>query len=166
MPSDKILKQKEALVADIADEIKGSLTVVFMDYRGITVEEDTDLRNALRKAGIDYKVTKNSLTEKAIEQLGIEGVSDYLKGPTAIAYCKEEYTVGPKILVEKAKKLENLTVKGGIMDGTAINVATVEKLAKIPSKEVLLGQVVGSLQGIISALAIGLNAVREQKESA
>ncbi len=166
MPSEKILKEKEALVAAIAEDIKSSLTVVFMDYRGITVEQDTELRSALRKAGIEYKVTKNSLTEKAIEQLGIEGVSDYLKGPTAIAYCKEEYTAGPKILVDNAKKLENLTVKGGIMDGAAIDVATVEKLAKIPSREVLIAQILGSLQGTIRALAVGLNAVREQKESA
>jgi large subunit ribosomal protein L10 len=166
MPSEKVLKEKEALVAAIAEDIKNSLTVVFMDYRGITVEQDTELRSALRKAGVEYKVTKNSLTEKAIAQLGIEGVADYLKGPTAIAYCKEEYTAGPKILVDNAKKLENLTVKGGIMDGAAIDVATVEKLAKIPSKEVLIAQVLGSLQGTIRALAVGLNAVREQKESA
>ncbi len=166
MPSEKILKEKEALVAAIAEDLKASLTVVFMDYRGITVEEDTELRTELRKAGVEYKVTKNSLTEKAIEKLGIEGVNDYLKGPTAIAYCKDEYTAGPKVLVDFAKKFEKLSVKGGIMDGESIDVATVEKLAKIPSKEVLIGQVAGSLQSIITKLAIGLEEVRKQKESA
>lgn len=166
MPSEKILKEKEALVSAIAEDLKASLTVVFMDYRGITVEQDTELRSELRKAGVEYKVTKNSLTEKAIEKLGIEGVDDYLKGPTAIAYCKDEYTTGPKVLVDFAKKIEQLSVKGGIMDGAAIDVATVEKLAKIPSKEVLIGQVAGSLQSIITKLAIGLEEVRKQKESA
>lgn len=166
MPSEKILKEKELLVAAIAEDLKASLTVVFMDYRGITVEQDTELRTELRKAGVEYKVTKNSLTEKAIEKLGIEGVDDYLKGPTAIAYCKDEYTAGPKVLVDFAKKIEQLSVKGGIMDGAAIDVATVEKLAKIPSKEVLIGQVAGSLQSIITKLAIGLEEVRKQKESA
>lgn len=166
MPSEKILKEKEAVVAAIAEDLKASLTVVFMDYRGITVEEDTALRADLRKAGVEYKVTKNSLTEKAIEKLGIEGVADFLKGPTAIAYCKDEYTAGPKVLVDHAKKIEKLSVKGGIMDGAAIDVATVEKLAKIPSKEVLIGQVAGSLQSIICSLAIGLEEVRKQKESA
>lgn len=166
MPSDKILKEKEAVVASISEEIKSSLTVVFVDYRGITVEEDTELRSQLRKAGVDYKVTKNSLTTKAVQKLGIEGVEDYLKGPTAIAYCKDEYTVGPKILANAAKKLENLTIKGGIMDGAAIDVATIEKLAKIPSKEVLIAQILGGLQGTIRGLAVALDAVREQKESA
>ncbi|MBE7057257.1 MAG: 50S ribosomal protein L10 [Ruminococcaceae bacterium] len=166
MPSAKILKEKEALVAAIAEDLKASLTVVFVDYRGITVEQDTELRTELRKAGVEYKVTKNSLTEKAIEQLGIEGVADYLKGPTAIAYCKDEYTKGPKVLADFAKKLDNLSIKGGIMDGAAIDVAAVEKLAKIPSKEVLIGQVAGSLQCIITKLAIGLDEVRKQKESA
>lgn len=166
MPSSKILKEKEAVVASISEELKSSLTVVFVDYRGITVEEDTELRSQLRKAGIDYKVTKNSLTTKAVQQLGIEGVEDYLKGPTAIAYCKDEYTVGPKILADAAKKLEHLNIKGGIMDGAAIDVAAVERLAKIPSKEVLIAQILGGLQGTIRGLAVALDAVREQKESA
>ena len=93
-------------------------------------------------------------------------IRDSLKGPTAIAYCKDEYTVGPKILANAAKKLENLTIKGGIMDGAAIDVATIEKLAKIPSKEVLIAQILGGLQGTIRGLAVALDAVREQKESA
>ena len=166
MPSKKILKEKEAVVATIVEQLKESAAVVFMDYRGITVDQDTELRNELRKAGVSYKVTKNTLTTKAVEQLGIKGVEDYLKGPTAIAYCKEDYTEGPKILSKYAKKIENLTVKGGIMDGEAIDAAAVDKLAKIPSKEVLIGQVAGSLQCIITKLAIGLVEVRKQKESA
>lgn len=166
MPSKKILKVKEAEVAAIADQLKESVAVVFMDYRGITVEQDTQLRTELRKAGVDYKVTKNTLTTKAVEKLGIEGLEDYLKGPTAIAYCKDDYTAGPKILSKYAKQIENLTVKGGIMDGGAIDAAGVDKLAKIPSKEVLYGQIAGSLQCIITKLAIGLDEVRKQKESA
>ena len=166
MPSNKVLKEKEAVVAEIVNQLKESVTVVFMDYRGITVDQDTELRNELRKAGVTYKVTKNTLTEKAAAQLGIEGLEDYLKGPTAIAYCGKEYAEGPKILTKYAKKIENLTVKGGIMDGAAIDAATVDKLAKIPSKEVLYGQIAGSLQCIITKLAIGLDEVRKQRESA
>lgn len=166
MPSKKVLEEKEAVVSSIVEKLQGSCTVVFMDYRGITVEEDTELRSELRKAGVEYKVTKNSLTEKALEQLGITGAEEYVKGPTAIAYCKDEYTVGPKILVAGAKKFEKLEVKGGLMDGAAIDKATIEKLAKIPSKDVLYGQIAGNLQAIIAKLAIGLNAVREQKETA
>lgn len=109
MPSEKVLKEKEAIVASIAEEIKNAATVVFVDARGLTVEKDTELRAGLRKAGVSYKVRKNTLTLKAVRELGLEGLDDYLKGPTAIAACPNltDAAKSSMIFRKKIKRLKS-----------------------------------------------------------
>ena len=166
MPSEKILTAKKAEVAAIADDLKNSLATVIVDARGLTVEEDTELRSELRKAGVKYKVRKNTLTAKAAEQIGIDGVAAYLNGPTAIATSSESYTNAAKILTEYAKKYKNLEIKCGIVDGETITADKVANLAKIPSREGLLSMLLGALTGNMSKLAVAVKAVAEQKQEA
>lgn len=164
MPSEKILKEKEAVVASIAEDLKNAVTVVFVDGRGLTVEKDTQLRAELRKCGVSYKVRKNTLTLKAVNQLGLEGVEDYLKGPTTIAACPS-LTDAARIINNFAKENKAVEIKGGILEGKAIDVDTVKELAALPSKETLVARVLGGLNAPITSLVIALNAVAEKKEA-
>lgn len=164
MPSEKILKEKEAIVASIAEDIKNAASVVFVDARGLTVEKDTELRASLRKAGVSYKVRKNTLTLKAVKDLGLEGLEDFLKGPTAIAACPT-LTDAAKIINNFSKENKAVEIKGGIMEGKAINVDTVKELAALPSKEVLIARALGGLNAPITSLVIALNAIAEKQEA-
>lgn len=164
MPSDKILKEKEAIVASIAEDIKNASTVVFVDARGLTVEKDTELRANLRKAGVSYKVRKNTLTLKAVKDLGLEGVDEFLKGPTAIA-VSPSLTDAARIINDFAKENKAVEIKGGIMEGKAIDVNTVKELAALPSKEMLVARVLGGLNAPITGLVIALNAIAEKQEA-
>lgn len=164
MPSQKILKEKEAVVASIAEDIKNAASVVFVDARGLTVDKDTELRASLRKAGVSYKVRKNTLTTKAVAQLGLEGVDEFLKGPTAIAACPT-LTDAAKIINDFAKENNAVEIKGGIMEGKAISAETVKELANIPSKEVLIARLLGSMNGPITGLTIALNEIAKKQEA-
>ena len=164
MPSEKILKEKEAVVASIVEDIKNAATVVFVDTRGLTVEKDTELRAALRKADVSYKVRKNTLTTKAVAQLGLEGVEEFLKGPTAVAACPT-LTDAAKIINDFAKDNKAVEIKGGIMEGKAISADTVKELASLPSKEVLIARLLGSLNGPITGLTIALNEYAKKLEA-
>ena len=164
MPSQKILKEKEAVVASIAEDIKNAASVVFVDARGLTVDKDTELRASLRKAGVSYKVRKNTLTTKAAAQLGLEGVDEFLKGPTAIAACPT-LTDAAKIINDFAKENNAVEIKGGIMEGKAISAETVKELANIPSKEVLIARLLGSMNGPITGLTIALNEIAKKQEA-
>ncbi|MDR0286616.1 MAG: 50S ribosomal protein L10 [Clostridiales bacterium] len=176
MPSEKILNEKKAEVSKIADKFKASVSIVFVDHRGLTVEEDTELRGALRKAGIEYKVTKNTLASLAAEEAGIKGVEAYFKGPTAIATSGTDLTAAAKILSDFSKKHQALEIKGGYVDGTVIDEKGVKILAELPSREVLIAKVLGGfnapitglvnvLNGNIRGLAIVLNAIAEKKSA-
>ena len=164
MPSEKILKEKEAVVASIAEDLKSATTVVFVDAIGLTVDKDTELRAELRKAGVSYKVRKNTLTTIAVKQLGLEGVDEFLKGPTAIAACPT-LTDAAKIINNFSKENKAIEIKGGIMEGKAISADTVKELASLPSKEVLIARALGSLNGPITGLVIALNAIAEKQEA-
>lgn len=164
MPSEKILKEKEAVVAAIAEDLKSATTVVFVDARGLTVDKDTELRASLRKAGVSYKVRKNTLTVKAVEKLGLEGVDEFLKGPTAIAACPT-LTDAAKIINDFSKENKAIEIKGGIMEGKAISADTVKELAALPSKEVLIARALGSLNGPITGLVIALNEIAKKQEA-
>lgn len=164
MPSEKILKEKEAIVASIAEDIKNAASVVFVDARGLNVDKDTELRAGLRKAGVSYKVRKNTLTLKAVKDLGLEGLEDFLKGPTAIAACPT-LTDAAKIINDFSKENKALEIKGGIMEGKAINADTVKELAALPSKEMLIARALGGLNAPITSLVIALNAIAEKQEA-
>lgn len=164
MPSKKVLKAKKEAVAGLTEEFKQAQSIVFADYRGLTVEQDTAMRAALRKAGINYQVVKNTLSSRALKDAGFEDVDSMLKGPTAIAYSTSDVVITAKVIKEYADKFDKMTIKGGVLEGKAINVDDVNRLASIPAKDVLYGQVVFGLVSPITCLAIALNAIREQME--
>ena len=143
MPSEKILQQKQEQVAKLTEAFKAANVGVLVNYSGITVEKDTKLRKQLREAGCEYKVVKNTLLARAFAEAGIEGLEEQLNGTTAIAYSSNGYTEAPKILSDYAKDNETFQVKAGFIDGSAVDAKSIDELAKLPSKEVLLAQVLG-----------------------
>jgi len=158
MPSAKILEQKEKLVSELAEKMKAAKSGVIVDYCGITVEKDTALRAELRKAGVDYTVIKNTYIKRAAEMAGIEGFDPYLEGMTAFALSNEDPLAPAKVLCKFAEENDSFKVKVGMMDGQVMEAAEVEALSKIPSKEVLIGKILGSIQGPLYGLAYVLQA--------
>ncbi len=159
MPSAKILEQKKAIVAALAEELKESASGIVVDYRGLTVEEDTQMRNKLREAGVTYKVVKNSLTTFAAKEAGLEELESVLAGPTSIALSKDDPVAPAKILAEVAKANENLEIKGGFLDGKVISLAEITTLASTPSRDTLIAKIMGSLNAPVSSLARLLQAI-------
>jgi len=177
LPSEKVLQQKKEVVKELSEKIKGAKSMVFADYRGLTVEQDTELRNALRSAGIDYKVVKNTLTRFAMKENGLVGLDSYLNGPTAMAVSDTDPVAPAKVLAEYAKKYEKLELKAGVVEGKVIDVAGIKALAELPSREVLIARVLGGfnapisgfvnvLNGNLRGLVVALNAIAEQKAQA
>ncbi len=163
MPSAKILEGKKAVVAELNEKIKNSVSGVLVDYRGLTVEQDTKLRAEMRKAGVEYKVIKNTLIRFALNDTGLEALDAHLENPTAIAISADDAVAPAKILTEFASKNEALEIKGGYLEGQVMNVAEIEELGKIPPKDVLIAKVLGGLNAPLSSLAILLNQIAEKK---
>lgn len=164
MPSEKVLESKKAKVEQLTELLKGSVSGVVVDYKGITVDEDTQLRKELREAGVKYFVEKNTMLKRAFNNIGMEGFEEVLNGTTAIALSVDDQTAPARILGKFAEKDENkFNLKAGFVEGVVYDAAGVEKLSKIPSKDVLLAQLVGSLQGPIQKLAATLQALAEKK---
>lgn len=166
MPSGKILEQKKAVVSELSANFKSAMTMVFADYRGLTVEQDTELRSALRKAGVEYKVVKNTLTNFAAKENGFEALGPMLNGPTSMAFSTSDVIAPAKVMSEYAKKFEKLELKAGVFEGKVVDIDVIKSLADLPSREVLLAQLATGLNSVIAGLAITLNAVKEQKEQA
>lgn len=156
---------KEAKVVEIKEKLEKAQSVVLASYQGLTVEEDTTLRKSLREAGVEYKVYKNSLVILAAKELGIEGVAEHLEGPVSIAFGYEDATAPARILFDFAKSHKKLELKAGIVDSVIYNKEQVEKLATIPSKEVLIAKLLGSFKAPLSNVAYLLNAIKEKKET-
>lgn len=156
---------KEAKVAEIKEKLQKAQAIVLADYQGLTVEEDTALRKTLRESGVEYKVYKNNLVSLAAKELGIEGLDEYLEGPVSIAFGYEDATAPARVLHTFAKDHKKIELKAGMVDGTLYNKEQVEKLATIPSKEVLIAKLLGSFKAPLSNVAYLLNAIKEQKES-
>ena len=159
------LEAKKVIVEEIKDKINKAVSLTFVDYRGLTVEEDTKMRAELRKANVEYKVYKNRLLLKALEELGMTGYADILEGTTAVAFGMHDEVSAPKILVDTAEKTKKMQIKGGILNGARIDAKMVETLAKIPSKEVLISKLLYLLQSPVRKCAIALNAIAEKKEA-
>lgn len=159
------LEAKKVLVEEIKGKINKAVSLTFVDYRGLTVEEDTKMRADLRKAGVEYKVYKNRLLLKALEELGMTGYADILEGTTAVAFGMHDEVSAPKILVDTADKTKKMQIKGGILNGARVDAKMVETLAKIPSKEVLISKLLYLLQSPVRSVAIALNAIAEKKEA-
>ena len=164
MPSAQVLESKKAKVEAITEQLKNAAAGVIVDYKGITVEQDTKLRKELREAGVKYFVEKNTMLKRAFNNIGMEGFDEVLNGTTAIALSVDDQTAPARILGKFAEKDENkFNLKAGFVEGVVYDAAGVEKLSKIPSKDVLLAQLVGSLQGPIQKLAATLQALAEKK---
>lgn len=165
MPSAMVLEAKKAKVEKLTDLIKASVSGVLVDYKGITVEDDTKLRKELREAGVNYFVEKNTMLARAFKNCGIEGLDEVLNGTTAIALSNDDQTAPARILGKFAEKAgdDKFNLKAGYVEGEIYDQAGVIALSKIPSKDVLLAQLVGSLQGPMQKLAATIQAVADKK---
>ena len=158
MPSNKILEEKKQVVESLAAKIKTAQAGVLVKYEGITVAEDTELRQALRKAGVEYSVMKNTLTGRACDMAGYGDMKQYLSGMTAIAISQDDPIAPAKIMKTFADKIANFEIKAGFVDGGVIDGAAVESLAATPSKEVLVAKMMGSLMSSLYSFAYVLQA--------
>ena len=154
---------KEAKVAEIKEKLEKATSVVLSKYQGLTVEEDTVLRKNLREAGVEYKVYKNTLVTLAAKELGLEGIVEYLEGPVAIAFGYEDVTVAARVLNDFAKDHKKLELKAGIVEGEVYDTDKIKQLATIPSKEVLIAKLLGSIKSPIASFARVINAIAESK---
>ena len=153
MPNAQVLETKAAQVAETVELLKATQTGIIVDYRGLNVAEDTELRNKLREANVKYFVIKNRILKRAVEEIGMEGLDEVLHGPTAIAISSEDAVAPAKVISDFAKSNEKLEIKGGFMDGSVMSLDEVKKLAATPSFETLIAKMMGSLQSPISGLA-------------
>lgn len=153
---------KKPVVEEISAGIKDAQTVVLVDYRGLTVEQDTQLRKALREEGITYKVYKNTMMNFAFKGTEFEGLAPYLEGPSAMAVSTTDATAPARVLSEFAKKNPALEIKAGVVEGNVYDAAGMAKIAEVPSREVLLGRLFGSMQSPIANLARVLNQIAEK----
>lgn len=151
------LEEKKQLVEEIKGKIGAAKSVVIVDYKGLSVFEDTELRKTLREANVEYRVLKNRLVQKAFNELGYTDFDEALNGPTAVAFANGDPVAPAKILLESADKTKKLSVKCGMIDGSYITVDGVKELATLPPKEVLLAKLLGTLEAPISGLARVLN---------
>ena len=156
---------KKPIIDEIAENLNGAVGVVVADYRGLTVEQDTELRKQLREAGVVYKVYKNTYITKAIAGTEFESLKDKLEGPTAIAISKTDATAPARILNNFAKTAEKLQLKGGVVEGTFYDEKGIQVIASIPSRDELLSKLLGSLQSPITNFARVIKQVAEQKEA-
>ncbi len=162
MPSAKVLEQKKQQVAELSEKLENAIAGVIVDYKGITVADDTVLRANLRKAGVDYAVVKNTLLTLAVKGTALEGLTSVLEGTTALAVSSEDSVASAKILAEFADKHENFSIKGGFLDGEVISLEKIDSLAKLPSKEVLLATVAAAFQAPMASFARAINAIVEK----
>jgi len=170
------IETKQVVVQEIAEKFRKAQTAILVNYRGLNVEEVTELRAKARAAGIDYKVYKNSMMRFAAKETGFEGLLDVLVGPTAVAFCDTDPVAPAKLLNDFAKLHKALEIKAGMVEGKCLDVKGVEALAELPSREVLVARVLGGLNAPISGfvnvlngnmrgLVVALNAIAEQKQA-
>ncbi|MCI9163667.1 MAG: 50S ribosomal protein L10 [Lachnospiraceae bacterium] len=154
---------KQPIVAEISELLNGAASAVAVDYRGLTVAQDTELRKRLREAGVAYKVYKNTLIRRAAEGTDFAALDPHLEGPTAIAVSKDDATAPARILAEFAKKADKLEIKAGVVEGTYYDAKGMQAISSIPSRDVLLGRLFGSMKSPIANLARVLNQVAEKQ---
>ncbi len=163
MPNAKVLSEKQAIVASLSETLKGAAAGVLVDYKGITVAEDTALRNELRENSVEYAVVKNTLTRFAIKNAGLEELDSVLNGTTSLATSKDDPIAPMRVINKYAKQLGNkFNIKAGFMDGKVISLEEINALAELPSKDVLLAQTLGMMLAPITSLAIVIKAIAEK----
>ena len=173
---EKVIQEKQKVIEEIKGKVEEAQSVVLVDYRGLNVEELTELRSKYREVGVEYKVYKNTMMRFAFKDAGYEDFNEYLTGPNAVAFGFEDQVQAAKITHEFSKDHEKLEIKAGIVDGKIIGIEEVKSLASLPSKEVLIAQALGGLnapitgfanvlQGNIRNLVYALDAIRQQQEA-
>ena len=164
MPNAKVLSEKQAIVAQLTEKIQKATAGVIVDYKGITVEEDTALRKECREGGVDYAVVKNTLLRFAFNNNGLNELDDQLNGATSLAVCMDDPVAPARVIAEFAKKLNGkFEIKGGFMDGKPVDLATINSLAAIPALPVLQAQVLGTMLAPITGLAVVLKQIAEKQ---
>ncbi|MGN0485413.1 MAG: 50S ribosomal protein L10 [Lachnospiraceae bacterium] len=156
------IELKQPIVEEISENIKDAQSVVLVNYRGLTVAEDTALRKALREAGVTYKVYKNTFMNFAFKGTDCESMAGLLEGPSAVAISKDDATAPARVLADFAKNAPALEIKGGVVEGTFYDAEGMKAISNIPSREVLLGKLLGSIQSPITNLARVLNQIAEK----
>ncbi len=165
MPNAKVLESKKAIVEELAGKISGATAVVFVDYKGINVAQDTALRKIFRDASVEYSVVKNTLTRFAANKVGYSEFDEVLNGTTAMAVTTGDPIAPARIVCEFAKKNKNiLTIKGGLVEGSVLSAEQLNSFGELPSKDALVAQVLGTFLAPISSLAFVLDQIRIQKE--
>lgn len=162
MPSQSVLEQKKAAVAELVERINASVTGVVVSYEGINTEDDTKLRKELRENNVKYTVVKNTLLSRACDETGLADIKPFLEGTTAIATSDSEYAAAARILCGYAKDHENFKVKTAYLDGAVIDDATITALSKLPTREVLLANVLGAFQAPIASFARAVQAIVDE----
>lgn len=162
----KNLEAKEAVVSEVKEKLSKANSIVLVDYKGITVEDVTELRKRFREAGIEYKVYKNTLFKRAAKETGCDSLHEYLQGTIAVAFGYEDVVAPAKAINQfiKDHPKSPITIKGGLVEGTLMNDNQIKALGDLPSKDVLLAMLLGALQGSIRNLAYVLDTIRENKE--
>lgn len=165
MANEKILKQKASEVSELASKMKNAKVILLTDYRGITVTDVTALRNNLRDVKADYKVIKNNIIKRALNENGESGLDTVLEGPTAVIMGEEDYLEPAKAVYNFTKNNDFYKIKGGIIEGKVMTAEEIITLAKLPSRQELLAKLAGALLGNITKLAVALDQVKSQKEA-
>jgi large subunit ribosomal protein L10 len=164
MPNAKILSEKQAVVAALTEKIQKASAGVLVDYKGITVEEDTALRRECRENGVEYTVVKNTLLRFAFNNTGLSELDGLLNGTTSLALCESDVVAPARVMADYAKKLnDKFEIKGGFMDGKAVDLETIKSLAAIPALPVLQAQVLGTMLAPITGLAVVLKQIAEKQ---
>ena len=164
--SEAAIAKKETLVQAAAEKFESAASVVIVDYRGLTVEEVTNLRKQLRDAGVEMKVIKNSILSRAAKKVGLDGLDEVFTGPTAVAFSNDDVVAPAKIIDEFAKDAKALEIKGGVIEGKVSSVEQITALAKLPNREGLLSMLLSVLQAPIRNVAYAVKAVAEKEEDA
>lgn len=156
------IELKQPIIEEISATLNGAASLVVVDYRGLTVAEDTALRKALREAGVSYKVYKNTYVSRAVEGTEFESIREVLEGPSAFAVSTDDATAPARVLAEFAKKAPKLEIKAGIVEGTFYDANGMQEISSIPSRDVLLGRLLGSMQSPVTNFARVLNQIAEK----
>lgn len=163
MASEKIIEKKKQIVADLVERLQGSVAGVIVDYKGITVEEDTKLRRDLREAGVKYEVIKNAYLRRAVQEAGLASLEEKFVGTTALATSTEDHVAAARILVKFSEANNKFTVKGGFLDGEQISEDKLISLSKLPTLDILLATVASTMNAPIAKLARAFQAVADKK---
>lgn len=162
--SEVAIAKKAAIVDEVTEKFSAAASAVIVDYRGLTVEQVTELRKQLRDANVEMKVIKNSILVRAAEKAGLNGLEEVFSGPTAVAFSNEDVVAPAKIIDEFAKTAEKLEIKGGIIEGKVASIEEITALAKLPNRDGLLSMLLSVLQAPVRNVAYAVKAVAEKNE--